>query len=120
MDVTELLDRIDELLADQFEDAPRQLRAITNLAFRAIRNKQCGEALNLLRQAQSLTEEKGEELAGWRAEVAALWALYHLYGCPELESNSMWKKIAEAQRLEPENERLMEVIALIKAQRKQG
>ncbi|MBN1814420.1 MAG: hypothetical protein JXA14_21450 [Anaerolineae bacterium] len=68
--IQELLTRIDELLASQFEDAP-------------------------------------------------LWSLYYVYGGPELEPNALWRKIAEAQRLEPGNERLMEVVALIKAQRGQ-
>jgi hypothetical protein len=113
----EEFDYLDELLASQFDDAPRQLKAIIRLTFRAVREGQFGEALNQLRQAQTLVDSKTNDLADWRAEVAAMWALYYLHGGPELELNDMWHKIALAQRLEPENRRLVEVIDLIKAQR---
>ena len=112
----EEFDRLDELLASQFDDAPRQLKATIRIAFRAIQKGQFDEALNQLRQGQTLVDDR-DELSDWRAEVAATWALYYLHGGPELEPNDMWRKIALAQRLEPKNKRLMEVIVQIKAQR---
>jgi hypothetical protein len=115
----ELLDLIDEILAEQFDDAPRLIKSTVNLAFRAIRGRNYGEALNKLRKAEKLLDAHMQELADWRAEVAALWALYYLNGGPKSEPNAMWVKLREAQRLEPENERLMRVIELVKEARGQ-
>jgi hypothetical protein len=89
MHMAGVFDRMDGLLTGQFDDAPRQLKAITNLVLRAIRKGQFGEALSLLRQAQAQIEDRGAALADWRTEVAALWALYYAQGGPRPEVNAL-------------------------------
>ncbi|MBN1934253.1 MAG: hypothetical protein JW934_06295 [Anaerolineae bacterium] len=114
MNLDDIFAGADELLS-QFGPAPERLKALIHSALVAIKEKQFGEALNKLCKADELLEREKQALAGWQAEVAVTWALYYASDGPELEPKAMWDKIIEAQRLEPENERLDQVIALIKA-----
>jgi hypothetical protein len=112
-------DNIDKLLGRAFDDAPRELKATVSLARGTIRRRELVDAHNKLKEAQNLLDSNGEELADWRAEVAATGALYYLAGGPEPEPNTMWRKVAEAQRLEPDNELLKEIIDIIEKLRTQ-
>jgi hypothetical protein len=115
----ELEVRVERELARQFGDAPSELEVPLDLALRAIRRERFSEALRELQRAQSLVDNKRDGWADWRAEVAVAWALYYFRSGYEPEPNAMWRKIALTQRLEPENERLKEIIAQIQAKREQ-
>ena len=112
-----LYERMKEIREKRQDDASRELKATINLAISAIQRNQFGEALNQLQRAQSLVDNRRHDLADWRAEVAVTWALYYFRGGLELEPNAMWRKIALAKHLEPDNERLKEIIAQIQAER---
>lgn len=120
----ESLNNIEKLLGQAFQDAPRQLNAIIVKISEALEKKRlgkksCGEALSELRRAQSIIEE--DNLVEWQAELHALRAYYYLLDCPNLERDgrneeqAMWYHIQEAQRLEPANERLSQIVKIIKA-----
>ncbi len=113
----EPLDNLEKELGRQFGDAPRELKATISLAMRAIQGRSFGEALNELKHAQELVDNNQPDLSDWRAETAAAWALYYYRGGPELKSNEMWRKIALAQRLEPDNKRLDALIDQIQTDR---
>jgi hypothetical protein len=108
----EPLDQAERLMAHHFDDAPRELKATIDIALRSLRLRQHGDALNMLRQAQEMVDGDAE-LSAWRAELAAMWALYHSPGGPDPNSKKMWRYVSLAQRLEPENERLQRVVAYI-------
>ena len=103
---------LEQELGRQFDDAPRELKATINLAINAIQSMNCGEALNELRRAQQIVDE--QLLVSYQAELHTVWALFYRRGCPEFERNVMWHHIAQAQRLEPENKRLLELINKIR------
>ena len=114
---------IEKLLGHAFDDAPRELKAISQNIFKALEEKRngknsCGETLSYLRRIQSIVSSK--QLTEWEAELHALWATYYLYGCPNLEKDNrneeqgMWYHIREAQRLEPTNMQLNRVMELIR------
>jgi hypothetical protein len=111
--------QLERELARQFGDAPSELKVPLDLALRAIRRERFSEALRELQRAQSLVDNKRDGWADRRAEVAVAWALYYFRSGYEPEPNAMWRKIALTQRLEPENERLEEIIAQIQAKREQ-
>ena len=120
----ETLVNIEKLLGAEFDDAPRELKAIIRLILIALDKKKagrktCGEAFNNLRHAANLVNEK--HLTEWQAELNAVWALYYLRNCPNLEEsgkkeeNLMWHHIAQAHRLEPDNKTLNNILSEIEA-----
>lgn len=113
--MNEQIDHLEQEFGRQFNNAPRELKATINMAIRAIQLKNCGEALNELRRAQKIVDD--QRLESWRAELHVAWVLYYSRNCPELEDNAMWHHIAQAQRLEPGNEGLSELIQKIKNER---
>ncbi|MEZ4590600.1 MAG: hypothetical protein R3D55_05570 [Chloroflexota bacterium] len=115
-------DNIERLLGHAFADAPRELKAILQNIFHALEKKRngqssCGEALANLRRAQAIVTK--QKLRDFQAELHALWATYYLYDCPNLEldkrneEQGLWYHVREAQRLEPNNNVLNQVIELI-------
>ncbi len=113
----------EKLLGKEFDDAPRQLKAIIQQILSALEKKNagqnnCGETFNYLRQADKLVQNN--QLKEWQAELHAVWALYYRHGCPNLEDKGktedslMWHHIAYAQRLEPDNQTLNRILDEIK------
>ena len=118
------LNNIEELLGRELQDAPRQLKAVFDKIIQALEkkgdgNNSCGEAENDLQKAQKIIDEN--KLNEWQAELHALWAYYFYLDCPNRKRDgrngeqAMWHHIHEAQRLEPTNKRLNQILQMIKS-----
>jgi len=109
--ILEQMARAKELIDDMLEDAPKQVRDKIELSIDAVNQKNLGEALNKLRQAQAIVDK--ENLEDWQAELLAIWAYYY-YAMGE--EDEVRQCIEEAHRLEPNNKRLREVIKSFRAE----
>jgi len=105
----EELTRAQRLLAQQFNDAPKELAATIDLAMNATRQGSMGEALNELNRAHDLVNKNN--LEEWRAEVAAAWAVFYFR---TNEPKKMYQAISYAQKREPENKRLLALLNVLK------
>lgn len=106
----EALLRAQQLLSQQFEDAPQFLSATITLAMNAVQRGNKGEALSELRKADTLVKEKG--LQEWEAEMFAAWAVFYFY---MKEERNMYQAIRKAQQREPDNQRIGELRELLKS-----
>jgi Tfp pilus assembly protein PilF len=111
MKTDEIFAQIDQLLGQQFNDAPRQLNAIVDIAMRALQQRQYGEARNQLNKAHELANQL--DMAEWRAEVAAAWAVYYYHTD---DQEQMLKSIRYAVSLEPDNKRIAALKKVLKGQ----
>ncbi|MCP4421090.1 MAG: hypothetical protein GY805_31145 [Chloroflexi bacterium] len=100
--------RAEKLIAQQFDDAPRELNAAIDLAMNALQQDNFGDALNLLNRAHDLAEKNN--LEEWKAEVSAAWAVYYFRTGDKKE---MYQAISYAQRREPENRRIAALMKVI-------
>ncbi len=110
----EIFSRMDQLIAKQFEDAPRLLNSTIDLAMNALKNNSFGEALNELNKAHDLIKSKGDELEEWKAEMAAAWAVYH-YRMGD--KKKMTQAIKYALNKEPENKRIAALRRVLKGEK---
>jgi len=104
----EELTRAQRLLAQQFNDAPRELAATIDLAMNATRRGSLGEALNELNRAHDLVNKN--KLDEWRAEVAAAWAVFYYRSN---EPKKMNQAISYAKKREPNNRRLNALLKVL-------
>ena len=110
--MNDIFTRMDQLIARQFEDAPRQLNATIDLAMSALKNNSLGEALNELNKAHDLVNTKGEELVDWQAEMAAAWAVYYFH---TKDKKKMLQAMKYALKKEPENKRIAALRRVLEA-----
>lgn len=103
-------------IRDLIGDAPTVLKNTLDVAIDALEEGRLGEAANEIRKAGNiLNNNNNYQLENWRGELAAVRALFYFYGGDE---KKMYKNIIMAQRLEPKNKRLKEVVDQIRAGRK--
>ena len=108
--MSEKLLMAERLIAKQFNDAPRELKATVELARNALSQGQKGLALKELRAAEKIVKE--HKLAtDWQAELYAAWAFYHLHMD---EERAMYRAIRKAVKLEPQNKLIVELRQLLK------
>lgn len=108
--MSEKLIMAERLIAKQFNDAPRELKATVELARIALTQGQKGLALKELRAAEKIVKDH-KLTANWQAELHAAWAFYHLHMG---EERAMYQAISKAVRLEPQNELIEELRQLLK------
>jgi len=111
MKTDEILANIDQLLGQQFQDAPRQLNATIDLVMNALQQRQYGAALSQLNKAHDLAKQL--DMAEWQAEVAAAWAVYYYHTD---DQDQMLKSIRYAVRLEPDNKRIAALKRVLKGE----
>lgn len=111
MNTDEILARIDQLLGQQFEDAPRQLNATIDLVMKLLQQREYGAALSQLNKAHDLAAVL--DMAEWRAEVAAAWAVYYYH---TNDHDHMLKSIRYAVQLEPQNKRIAALKKVLKGE----
>lgn len=110
----EKLASAERLIAQGFNDAPRELKATIELARNALTQGQKGLALKELRAAERIVKEQNLT-ANWEAELQAAWAFYYLHMDEERE---MYQAISKAIRLEPENALIAELRELLRTDSK--
>lgn len=96
------------LAAQQFNDAPRELRLTIDIALAALERGSKGEALSELHRADKLIANN--QLTNWQAELFAAWAVYYYHMG---EERKMLLNIRKAARLEPENETIVKLRKLL-------
>ena len=112
-DPFEPLRRAERLLAQQFDDAPRELDTTIDLAMNALAQDNFGDTLNLLNHAHELVEKSN--LEEWKAELAAAWAVYYFRTGDE---KKMCQATSYAQRREPENKRITALLQVISSNKR--
>lgn len=105
----EKLASAERLIAQGFNDAPRELKVTIELARNALAQGQKGVALKELRAAERIVKEQNLT-ANWQAELHAAWAFYYLH---MHEERKIFQAISKAIRLEPENALIAELRHLL-------